>query len=262
MSIEAQAGETQIFERILCGVDGTPASLVATRQASRLQGEHGSVLLLAIANFAQAAHAGMAATRAAELLQQDAEAALAEGQAIAPSARSKLLDGDPVAVMLSQAETERATLIAVGSHGRRRSAGLVLGTVATRMLRDAPCSVLVARGAQDNDAWPQTIVVGVDGSGESEAAFTVASSVATRFGRSFRAIASMKDQLDREAARAVAPELEEHREPAVDSLVAASGPADLIVVGSRGLHGMKALGSVSERVAHQARSSVLVVRTT
>jgi nucleotide-binding universal stress UspA family protein len=41
--------------------------------------------------------------------------------------------------------------------------------------------------------------------------------------------------------------------------VAASEPADL-VGGSRGLHGLKALGSGSERVAHQARSSVLVVR--
>ena len=36
--------------------------------------------------------------------------------------------------------------------------------------------------------------------------------------------------------------------------------ADLVVVGSRGLHGLRALGSVSERVAHRARASVLVVR--
>jgi nucleotide-binding universal stress UspA family protein len=28
--------------------------------------------------------------------------------------------------------------------------------------------------------------------------------------------------------------------------------ADLLVIGSRGLHGIAALGSVSERVAHQA----------
>ena len=35
---------------------------------------------------------------------------------------------------------------------------------------------------------------------------------------------------------------------------------DLVVIGSRGLHGLKALGSVSERVAHQAECSVLVVR--
>jgi nucleotide-binding universal stress UspA family protein len=66
--------------------------------------------------------------------------------------------------------------------------------------------------------------------------------------------------LDREAAEAIAPGLEEHGEPAVNVLVSASESADLLVVGSRGLHGLKALGSVSERVAHQARSSVLVVR--
>jgi Universal stress protein family len=51
------------------------------------------------------------------------------------------VDGDPVAVLLKQAEAKRATLIAVGSHGRRRAPGLLLGTVAARMLREATCSV-------------------------------------------------------------------------------------------------------------------------
>jgi nucleotide-binding universal stress UspA family protein len=258
--MDAQASEAPLFDRILCGVDGTPASLVAVRQALRLQGEHGHVLLLAIANLAQAAHAGMAAPHAAELMQHEAEAALAEAQAIAPSASAKLLDGDPVAVMLGQVETERATLIAVGSHGRRRAAGLLLGSVAARMLRDATCSVLVARPARNAEAWPRTVVAGVDGSLESAAAFTVARSLAARFGGSVRAVASAKDQLDRDAARAIAPGLEEHGEPAVGVLVAAAEPADLIVVGSRGLQGLKALGSVSERIAHQASCSVLVVR--
>ena len=258
--MDAQASEPPVFKRILCGVDGTPASLVAVRQALRLQDDDGNVLLSAVANLARAAHAGMAAPHAAELLQHEAEAALAEAQAVAPSASSKLLAGEPVAALLKQAEAEGTTLIAVGSHGRRRAAGLLLGTVAARMLRDAACSVLVARSARDADAWPQTVVVGVDGSLESAAAFTLARSVAERFGGSVRAIASTKDQLDREAARAIAAELEEHDGPAVNVLAAASEAADLIVVGSRGLHGLKALGSVSERVAHQARSSVLVVR--
>jgi nucleotide-binding universal stress UspA family protein len=66
----AQAREAQLFDRILCGVDGTPASLDAVRRALRLQVEHGSVLLLTVANFAQAAHAGMAASHAAELMQR------------------------------------------------------------------------------------------------------------------------------------------------------------------------------------------------
>jgi nucleotide-binding universal stress UspA family protein len=47
----------------------------------------------------------------------------------------------------------------------------------------------------------------------------------------------------------------------LDALIEESADADLVVVGSRGLHGLAAVGSVSERVAHQAKSSVLVVRS-
>jgi nucleotide-binding universal stress UspA family protein len=47
----------------------------------------------------------------------------------------------------------------------------------------------------------------------------------------------------------------------VAALVEAAACADLLIVGSRGLHGLRALGSVSERVAHAASCSVLVVRT-
>jgi nucleotide-binding universal stress UspA family protein len=75
-----------------------------------------------------------------------------------------------------------------------------------------------------------------------------------------RALASTKDQLDRKAAQALVPELDEQPARAVDVLVRASESTDLVVVGSGGLHGVKALGSISERVAHEARSSVLVVR--
>jgi nucleotide-binding universal stress UspA family protein len=66
--------------------------------------------------------------------------------------------------------------------------------------------------------------------------------------------------VDVDAARGQAgdvPLVEDERNP-VDAL--ADAGADLIVVGSRGLHGVRALGSVSERVAHWARCSVLVVR--
>jgi nucleotide-binding universal stress UspA family protein len=43
-------------------------------------------------------------------------------------------------------------------------------------------------------------------------------------------------------------------------LTAASADADLLVLGSRGRHGFKSLGSVSERVAHRAACSTLIVR--
>lgn len=250
-----------IFERILCGVDGTPEGVVAATQAARLQQPGGHLYLASVAPLAKAAHAGIAAPHAAELLRRDAEAAIAEARAVAPSANEKLLSGDPVEALLGEVEAERATLVAVGSHGRGRAAGMLLGTVAARMLRDAPCSVLIARAARDPEGWPQAVVVGLDGSGESAAALTVARSVADRFGASLRAVAATNDQLDREAAQAIAPELEEQPGRAVDALAAASDAADLVIVGSRGLHGLKALGSVSERVAYKVGSSVLVVRS-
>ena len=49
-------------------------------------------------------------------------------------------------------------------------------------------------------------------------------------------------------------------EDPVSVLAAASADVDLLVIGSRGLHGVKSLGSVSERVAHRAECSTLIVR--
>jgi len=257
---DAGASEPSVFERILCGVDGTPESLIAVGQGVRLREPGGNLYLAAAADLGKAAHAGVAAPHAAELLRQEAGEAMAGARAIAPSAVEKVANGEPVAVLLREAEAEQATLVAVGSHGHGRAAGMLLGSVAARMLRDAPCSGLVARAARDEESWPRSLAVGVDGSAESAAAFAVARSVAERFGASIQAVASARDHLDREAAQAIAPELEEQQGRAVAALTAASESADLVVVGSRGLHGLKALGSVSERVAHRARSSVLVVR--
>ena len=246
-----------VFRRIVCGVDGTPESTTAITQAARLKDEDGELRLVAATNLALAAHAGMGAVHAADLLQQDAESALAEARRLVPSATERVVNGDPVAVLLHEAE--QATLLALGTHGRGRTVALFLGTVAAKMIRDAHSSVLIARPARDSE-WPQSIVAGVDGSAESGAAFSVARVVAERFGATVRATASTKDHLDEQAARKIAPDLEEDARGAVDVLVDASASADLLVVGSRGLHGLKALGSVSERVANQARCSVIIVR--
>jgi nucleotide-binding universal stress UspA family protein len=50
--------------------------------------------------------------------------------------------------------------------------------------------------------------------------------------------------------------------PAHERIVAAarSQRASLVVLGSRGLRGIRALGSVSERVVHEAQCSVLIAR--
>ena len=253
----AGATDTGIFARIVCGVDGTAESLFAVKQASRLQQPEGSLLLVVAMSLAQAAQAGMAARHAAELMQHEAEQAMAEAKELV-SAEGKVVSGDPAAVLLSEAE--RASLLALGSHGRRRAAGILLGTVATRMLHEAPCPVLIARPARTPDTWPQAIVVGVDGSAESELAVAAARSVASSCRAELRVVSATREQVDRDAAGKVAPELEERDGRALGVLTTESETADLVVVGSRGLRGLTALGSVSERIAHQASCSVLVVR--
>ena len=160
-----------IFDRIVCGVDGTAASLAAVVQAARLRPPDGSLVLVAAVSVGKTAHAGIAAPRAAARLEEEAQHAIAEAQELV-TAEGKIVNGEPASVLLGEAN--RATLLALGSHERRRTAGMLLGTVATRMLHEAPCSILIARPAHDPAVWPQTVVAGVDGSAESELAVTVA----------------------------------------------------------------------------------------
>jgi nucleotide-binding universal stress UspA family protein len=160
--------------------------------------------------------------------------------------------------MLGELERRGATLAVVGTHGRRRAVGIALGSVATRLLHDAPCAVLVARPPANLERWPRSIVLGLDGSVPSALAAAAAWALADRVGAGVRAIAGAG--ADAEAARRIAPDVELHEARPVDALVVASEHADLVVVGSRGVTGVRALGSVSERVGHEARSSVLVVR--
>jgi nucleotide-binding universal stress UspA family protein len=128
------------------------------------------------------------------------------------------------------------------------------------MLNEAPCSVLISRPARDPDTWPQAIVAGVDGSAESELAVAAARAAANSCRADLRIVSATTDQVDRDAATSVAPDLQERRGRALDVLTTESEAADLVVVGSRGLQGLKALASVSERVAHQASCWVLIVR--
>jgi nucleotide-binding universal stress UspA family protein len=107
-----------------------------------------------------------------------------------------------------------------------------------------------------------TIVVGVDGSPESAVAYAAARELADRFGSELWPLVALGgDGADTErVAQIVGRHHEQLPDEPVRALVVASADADLVVVGSRGLRGLKALGSVSERVGHRARCSVLIVR--
>jgi nucleotide-binding universal stress UspA family protein len=256
---------SDIFERVVCGVDRSDAGETAAQIAARVADPGCSLLLVSVDDPSIAVHAGWRMAAVAEQLARDARTAVERGRAEAAAMHAvdvKLVEGDPLHCLLAEIEHREATLAVVGTHGMSRAVGIALGSVTTHLLHEAPCSVLVARAPRDPERWPRSIVVGVDGSKESEAAVAVARELAGRFGASLRAIAATGEpRVDLEAARRAAPELEEFPGSAVEELHVLSELADLVVVGSRGLRGIAALGSVSERVAHEALCSVLVVRS-
>lgn len=231
-----------VFTRIVCGVDGTPAGLVAVRQAQVLRTPGSTLHLVAVADPTGASFAGWSAAEAAEAVERAAHAALRSARELAgPEATVRLLRGRAAACLLREAERADASLVCVGSRDRSRLAGVLFEDVGTTMLHEARASVLVARD-RGGGAFPRSIVVGVDGSSCAAAAHAVAGWLAKRFSAALSVVSA------------------EDGKP-VPALLAASRESDLLVVGSRGLRGARALGSVSERVAHRAPCSVLVVRT-
>jgi nucleotide-binding universal stress UspA family protein len=59
--------------------------------------------------------------------------------------RSAVLAGDPAAEIVRFARERGADLLVVGKHGRTRLERFVLGSVAEKVVRQAPCPVLVVR---------------------------------------------------------------------------------------------------------------------
>jgi nucleotide-binding universal stress UspA family protein len=254
-----------LFHRILVGVDNSRESVEAARQAARLLDTNGMLTVLSAWTLAPPiVAAGSTYSETSDYApRRAAEAAIVSAinaVAVDNASGARVVRGTAWQQLVAEVDTEHATLLAVGSHGTGRMRGILIGSTATEIVHRARCSVLVARKA--DASFPRRIVVGVDGSPGSATAYAVAAGLAHRFdARLWPVVANGGKGVDR---RVVATIIDYHHEDLPDepvrALVAASTEADLVVVGSRGLHGWKALGSVSERVAHEAHCSTLIVR--
>ncbi|MDX2023747.1 MAG: universal stress protein [Deltaproteobacteria bacterium] len=198
-----------------------------------------------------------------------------------------LAHGTPDAGIDEQARQVNAGTIVVGASGR--GVAHLLGRTVRRVVRHAPCDVLVVRKAGQNG-----VVVGTDFSDASQPAIVRAAEEAQRrhakadlvYSLDFippgvalpgvdvpmpslsaldQVRAQMQQLLQEQASKfGATPVLKEG--PAAHSLaeVAREKDAGLVVVGTHGRTGFGrfALGSVAETVVETAPCSVLVVRTT
>jgi nucleotide-binding universal stress UspA family protein len=205
-------------------------------------------------------------------------------------------DGHPAAVIVEKAERYDADLIVVGSHGHSGVRELVLGGVATQVVRHAHCPVLIAR------PHPATGVVlgATDFSDPAQPAVNAAAFEARRRGARLTLMhvvdismgtaghmamgfGGVVYNLPREVRETVEQTVKAKLAQALvdagtegDTLVHEGSPAvaivqaadelhaELVVVGCIGLTGLRrlTLGSVAEAVARAAPCPVLVVRQT
>ena len=211
-------------------------------------------------------------------------------------AQSHLRMGGAAEEVIELAEELQTGLIVLGSRGRGRIRRALMGSVSDSVVRHAHCPVLVVRWKPV--AFPAKILLATDGSEEADLAAQSAADLAARTGSELHvthvgeALSHMKyslgaevgplpagpqELLDKEAKEVLEAQLERMREAGASVTEAhlMSGRADeeiifraeqvgadLVVVGSRGLGGIRRarLGSVSDSVVRHTHCPVLVVR--
>lgn len=260
------------FASILCGVDGSRPSFEAARQAGILAGDSANLSYVAI-SYQQ----GYGPNAVATLNNAHAEAALRRVRE-----DSRHLPVKPSFVQVADAHATRrlidlATdhdLLVVGIHLRTRAEGILVGETAATVVHRSPIPVLAARRPPADSEFPQDILLAIDGSpAASHAATEAAARIAHQHGSRVAIIADPardekhRHELAEDAAMILAATgtepviLDAHG--ALHRAVAAAATelgSSLIICGSRGRHGLPALRSTSERIAHAAPCSVLIVK--
>lgn len=219
---------------------------------------------------------------AEEALRGEAEHARAIDESV--PVHPTVLIGSPTHQLAEYAQS--ADLLVVGTHPRRATGDVLLSSRAARIVSAASCTVAVI---PDDTPQGTGVVVGIDGSEESQAAVAFAAAEADRAGEPLMAIyawgapepwgveastwpTSPVEEDRRVLAEAIAgladqyPDLDVRAEVvggrALRALYAASVGARLLVVGSHGKHGFSKalLGSVSEDLVLSMPCPVVVVR--
>jgi nucleotide-binding universal stress UspA family protein len=233
--------------------------------------------------------------RALELLAQLSKSLVTRGLKVETIVRR----GSPADEIIKACRNIKADLALVGLKGTSDTPEFLLGSVAHKVVKYAPCSVLVAK--RETKAINR-VLVPLDGSKHSNEvlqfllrmplprnAEVLVMTVVQSFGAAFvkaytldlerdkQIVAELQKSEEEAAARLLAEAENGFRRDGyrVSAMVARGDPSqeilreaarqnvDLIALGAKGLTGVRGflLGSVAQRIARYARASVLIVRT-
>ena len=141
----------KVFRRILLATDFSPASAGAALRALKLaRASRARLWIVHVLEPVAEAHGVRWAYREMEAeLRAGAHKSLRRLQERARKAGVRasclLVTGAPQKGIVRAARAQRADLVVVGTHGRTGVAGVLLGSVAARVIAAAPCPVLAVR---------------------------------------------------------------------------------------------------------------------
>jgi nucleotide-binding universal stress UspA family protein len=288
--------------KILCPIDFSPGSEAAMRFAIRFARESDADLVLAHScHIPPLLLASDQAFPAATIQDITDEAERMLGVATAEATKvagkripSKLLNGPPTATIVDLLAEDRSfDLVVMGTHGRTGFQRFLLGSVAEKVVRHAPCSVLTVRN-EPNPELPlfRNVVCPIDFSDSAKQALELAAKLVPTQAATVTLLhvldlpiaysgeplaGSFVRDLDRRSAEVLAQWADQLRAklpvPVVTrTVIGAPGPeiiqfldhnpVDLVVVGSHGRTGLRRvlLGSVAEKLVRHANCPVLVAR--
>jgi nucleotide-binding universal stress UspA family protein len=291
-----------MFERILVPVDFSEHSALAFGHAGAFaRAFHGQLELVHVVEHVVHAHPSFWSAEpglANELHRQSigsAENVLGEllraHPELGPNAHGRVVSGSLPGALSDHASQANIDLIVTPTHGRTGFARWLMGSVSERLLRVAPCSVLVVREKQPvPEPSIRKILVALDLSEHCRKALDAAAQIAHAFSASLEVLhvlavpahagaegqglaprmrASAEAELDaflEKSALVDAPQLVRTvltgtPTAAISERVAELHP-DLLVLGTHGYGGVKrmVLGSVAEATARYAGCTTLVVR--
>jgi nucleotide-binding universal stress UspA family protein len=181
---------------------------------------------------------------------------------------------DPAAEIIDEARLQQADLLVIRRRGRRGLlAQLLIGDMVSRVMKHAPCSLLVApRGAQ---MWVRRVLVGIDPLAVDVATLGRAAGLAADSNLPLQVVCVAATEAARpQAAQALAGALVQARAichlsdgvlrvgPLAQELLAAAADAaaDLIVIGRHGRDslGRGSIGGLVQQVTGQATCPVLI----
>jgi nucleotide-binding universal stress UspA family protein len=156
------------FDKILIPVDFSAHSSLAVRLGADLASRYGGAITLLHVHdplpYALPDNYQLFSPEQRRRLVEEIQKSLSAAQrraetAGATSVQTKLLEGSPASEIVRFAGASGFDLIVMGTHGRRGLEHALLGSIAERVVRAAPCPVLTVRAPEERlgpgeGVWP------------------------------------------------------------------------------------------------------------